>query len=242
MTKKITAMLCAIAVTGLLTAEAAKKNDPSKKEVEALMKEIGGDHYIERTKFNDLCSLKYEDSTGEDNYWHIYVGATKKDGYFVYVYNNVPEYLGFYKVEYEPVDYEEGTVLLDSGESDEDGGTIFINLPIPDKGPAAKVRIEGVQVEFKKNPLLEPEDKVAGAATGGIPAVPKQTTASGEVIDYRDWKLTLGGKERTINAIYVKFEKGQLTIKSSKNGKEATVPGSSLSEEDKEYVKRMLAK
>lgn len=242
MTKKITALLCAIAVTGLLTAEAVKKNDPSKKEVEALMKEIGGDHYQERMKFNDLCSLKYEDSTGEDNYWHIYVGETKKDGYHVIIYNNVPEYLGFYKSNYEPVDYEEETVLLDSEESDSEGGTIYIKLPISAKGPALKVRDGSTLFEFKKNPLLEPEDKVTAAATGGIPAVPKQTSATGKVIDYRDWKITMKGREITVNAIFVKLEKGNVTLKSAKNGRETSIPGSALSEEDKEYVRSITAK
>ena len=236
-------ILVTIAAMGMLTAEAAKKNDPDKKEVLKLMEEIGDVHFEERMKVNDLCSLKFEDASGEDSFYHIYVGTLKKGGYHVIVYNNVPEYLGFYKVEYEPSDYEEGTILLDSGDSDEDGNTSYFNLPIPDNFKGATVRIDGVPTKFVKNPQLE--EKAAGSAlakTGGIPVVPKETSASGEVIDYRDWKITMNGKEITVNAIFVKVDKGKVTIKNSKNGREAQIPGSALSDEDKEYVRRITAK
>ncbi len=244
MKKLITALTCTtIIFSGALSAKAEKKNDPDKKDVEKLLKEIGAEHYVERMKVRDFCSLKYEKTEDEDSYWHIYSGQLKEGGYHVIIYNNVPEYLGFYRVDFEPVEYEEGKIMLDSGDSDEDGNSYFYDLPLPDKGPAATVRIDGVPTKFVKNPKLEAEKtEVAGTKTGGIPVVPKETTASGEVIDYRDWTITMGGKQVTVNAIYVKFEKGKVTIKNSKNGREAEIPGSALSTEDQEYIKRMIAK
>ena len=177
----------------------------------------------------------------KDDYYHVYNASMKEGGYRIIIYNNKPEYLGYYATDFEGSDYEEGAILLDSGESDEDGNTDYFNLPIPDKGPAAKVRIDGIPTPFVKNPQLE-ATKTAAKSGGGIPVVPKETSATGEVIDYRDWKISMKGKTITLNAKFEKMEKGKVFIKSSKNGKVAQVPGSALSDEDKEYVKRITAK
>lgn len=242
MKKTLTALLCLTTVLiGTTTQAGTKKNDPNKKEVEKLLKEIGGEHYVERMKINDLCSMKFDGSDGEDDFYHIYTASMKAGGYRILIYNNKPEYLGFYATEFEGSDYEEGAVLLDSGESDEDGGTIYYNLPIPDKGPAAKVRIDGTPTAFVKNPQLEADNTAVAKSGGGIPVVPKETSASGEVIDYRDWTITMQGKKITVNAKFEKIEKGKVYIKNAKNGKVAPVPGSALSDEDKEYVKRITA-
>lgn len=242
MKKTLITLLCAtVVMVGTTTIAGTKKNDPNKKEVEALLKGIGGDHYVEKMKISDLCSLKFEDASGEDDYYHIYNVTMKGSGYRILVYNNKPEYLGFYATEYEGADYEEGAILLDSGESDEDGNSNYFNLPIPDKGPAAKVRIDGTPVSFVKNPQLEATETVAKSG-GGIPVVPKETSASGEVIDYRDWTITMKGKQITVNAKFEKVESGKVFIKNSKNGKVAGVPGSAISDEDKEYVKRITSK
>ncbi|MEI6892534.1 MAG: hypothetical protein V5783_10220 [Pontiella sp.] len=219
---------------------AARENDPDRREVESLMKEIGGEHYVERMRISALCSLEFEKPDGEDDYYHIYDVTLRDGGYRIIIYNNIPEYLGYYEIAYEASDYEKGTLLLDSGESNEDGDLLYYSLPIPDKGPAAKVRINGVQVSFVKNPNLEVEK--IDAATGGIPVVPKETSDSGEVIDYRDWTITMGGRDITVNAIFEKVEKGKVYIKNSKNGKVAAIPGSALSDKDKEYVTRITAK
>jgi hypothetical protein len=247
MKRSITVFICAtIATAALLPFNAlagTKKNDPDKKEVLKEIEEIGGDHYVEKMKVSQLCNLKFEAADGEDDYYHIYNASLKEGGYRIIIYNNKPEYLGFYTSPYEGVDYEEGAILLDSGESDEDGNSVYFNLPIPNKGPAAKVRIDGTPVSFVKNPKLEEAEKAAGdMAAGGIPVVPKETSASGEVIDYRDWTITMQGKEITVNAKFEKVEKGKVYIKNAKNGKVAAIPGSALSDADKEYVTRISAK
>ncbi|WP_372795825.1 SHD1 domain-containing protein [Pontiella sp.] len=243
MRKLLTTLICTtIAATGMLSAQAAKKNDPDKKEVEKLLKEIGGEHYVERMKIRDFCSMRYEMPDGEDGYWHVLSGQLKEGGYHVIIYNNVPEYLGFYKVDFEPEEYEEGKIMLNSGDADEDGNAYYFDLPIPSKGPAQTVRIDGVPSKFVKNPRLEKKEGGGPALAGGIPAVPKEKSASGEVIDYRDWTINMGGKAVTVNAIFVKVERGKVTIKNAKNGREAEIPGSALSDEDKEYVRRITTK
>ncbi len=245
MKKIITAFVCATFATftflPLSATAGTKKNDPDKKEVEKIVKELGDTHYVERMKINSLCSLKFEDSSGEDDFYHIYSASLKEGGYRIIVFDNKPQYLGYYATEFEGVDYEEGAILLDSGESDEDGNINYFSLPIPDKGPAAKVRIDGIPTVFVKAPGADEK-----AASSGIGKVAAGTGGEAIVDDnspqYRDWKITLQGKERTFNAIYISVAKGKVTIKDSKRGKTATVPVSALSAEDVEYLKKITAK
>ena len=246
MKKTLTTLLSATAflltLSTVETMAGTKKNDPDKKEVLKELKEtIGGEHYVDKMKVNSMGYLKFEAPDGEDDFYHIYNASLREGGYRIVIYNNKPEYLGYYATEFEGSELEQGAILLDSGESDEDGNTDYITLPIPDKGPASKVRIDGVQVSFVKNPQLE-ADKTAVAASGGIPVVQKETSADGEVIDYRDWTITMKGKQSIFNAKFEKVEGGKVFIKSSKNGKVASVPGSVLSDEDKAYVTRITSK
>ena len=231
--------------TSSITVDAAtKKNDPNKKEVEKILKEIGGEHYVDDMKINDICTLDFEDpKTEEDVYYHIYSGSLRKGGYHLIIFDNKPEYLGYYSVSFEPADYEEGAVLLDSGDSDEDGNTYWHTVALDVDGPPEKIRIDGTPVSFVKNPNREAEEKMNGSDGAPMLVVPeKEKSASGEVIDYRDWTITMQGKEITVNAIFEKIEGGKVYIKNAKNGRVAAVPGSALSEEDKEYVKRISAK
>ncbi len=230
-----------IAFISLDAVAGTKKNDPNRKEVEKILKEAGDTHYVERMKISALCSMKMEDAAGEDLYYHIYNVSLKKGGYRIVIFDNTPKYLGYYATEYEGVDYEEGSILLDSGDSDEDGNTSYYTLPISEKGPADKIRIDGVQTVLVKGP--DADDKKSsgiGKAVGGGVAAP--VSASGTVLEYRDWKITLKGKEITANAIFVSLEKGKVTIKDSKLGKNATIPVSALSPEDVEYLKKVMTK
>jgi len=231
--------LIAVAV-GMSTAStlAVKKNDPDKREVEKILKEIGGDHYVEKMKVYELCSMKLEDADGEDVYYHIYNISLRKGGYRIVIFDNTPKYLGFYPTQYEATDYEEGAVLLDSGDSDADGNTSYFNLPIPVKGPSDKIRIDGVPASFVKNPKLEEEKKDAAGGNTAL-AVPKEKSSTGVEIDYRDWKIMLKGKERTYNAIFVEKDGNRIKIKDSKRGKTAAVPISALSLDDREYLKSL---
>lgn len=243
MKKTLLTILCATSIAVTPSAFAAKKNDPNRKEVQTELEEIQEGHYVERMKISQLCTLDFEDADGEDIYYHFYTGTLKSGKYHLIIYDNTPSYLGYYLLDFEPADYEEGTILLDSGESTGDGATLWHEVVIKSTGPIDKIRVDGVPVSFVKNPKLEADANAeATAETGGIPAVPKETAASGEVIDYRDWTITIKGNTVTVNAIFVEVKDGKVTIKNSKNGKEAHIPGSALSEADREYVKRITGK
>ena len=243
MKKTVLMIICAaMATTTLTTFARVKKNDPDKKEVLKELEEIGEGHFVERMKVSDLCTLEFEDENGEDIFYHVYVGTLKNDKYHLIFYDNTPTYLGYYLIDHEPVDYEDEAVLLDTGEANEDGDSEYFEVALKKTGPIQKIRVDGVPVTFQKNPKLEAKAEGQVAATGGIPVVPKETSETGEVIDYRDWTITIKGNTVTVNAIFVKVEGGKVTIKNAKNGKEAQIPGSALSDEDKEYVKRITGK
>ncbi len=226
-----------LSFTAVNTSAKVKKNDPDKKEVEKILKEIGGEHYVDKMKVSSLCSMEMENN-GEEIYYHIYNVSLREGGYRIVIFDNTPNYLGFYPTDFEPTDYEEGAVLLDSGDSDEEGNTSYFNLPIPAKGPSDKVRIDGVPKTFVKNPKLEKKAGTLTTDSTGALVVPKVKTASGVEIDYRDWKITIQGKERVYNAIFVaKDGSSKITIKDSKRGATATIPVSALSADDVEYLK-----
>lgn len=246
MYKRLITTMLMLATLGfsLVQSDAAKKNDPDDGEVEEILKKIGGEHFIEDMKVRNYCSLEFEnEETEEEVYYHFYVGTLRKGGYHLIVFNNKPEYLGFYKTDYEPSEYNETEILLNSGESDEDGNSYYYNIAFSIKGPAEKIRIDGTPVSFVKNPNLEKEKSTESSGEEMVLVVPeKKTSSTGEVIDYRDWKITMGGQERIVNAIFEKVDDGKVYIKSSKNGAVAGIPGSALSLEDQEYVKRVMEK
>ncbi|MEA2067603.1 MAG: hypothetical protein U9P12_00245 [Verrucomicrobiota bacterium] len=176
----------------------------------------------------------------EPTYYHVFCGTLKKAGYRIIIFDNKPEYLGYYTTEFEPADYGEGEILLDSGDSDEDGNTSWFTVTIGSRGPSDKIRIDGIPTPFVKNPKLEGQGKAVAAGGGsGAIAVPKQKSASGATIDYRDWLITIQGKERTYNAIFVKKVGSKIEIKDSKRGKTATIPISAISKMDREYLKEL---
>lgn len=241
MKKTLTILMSTTIILGMASSALAggeKKNPPrNSKEVEKFLKEAGGEHFPERMKISNKMSIDVEDT-----YFHVFSGSLKKGGYHIIIFNNVPEYLGYYASEYEPSDYEEGTVFLDSGDSDEDGNPTYYTVPIGEKGPADKIRIDGIPTKFVKAPGADEKKAVSGigkVAEGGTAAM---ETAEEDAIQYRDWKITIQGKERTYNAIFVSVEKGKVSIKDSKRGKIATLPVSALSSEDVEYLKEITAK
>lgn len=231
--KKTTTTLMSMAlVLGLASgaiAKSEKQNDPNKGEVVKAIKDAGGEHNPERMKLGKVGSIE----AGE-TFYHAWCGTMKNDGYRVLIFNNTPSYLGFYTTEFEPVDYEDGAVLLDSGENDEDGNTSYFSLAIGSDGPNDKVRIDGIPSPFVKNEKAEAKKATGKAATTATTTADKENE-----IDYRDWKIKIKGQVSTFNAIFVKNEGGKVYIKDSKRGKTAAVPYSSLSAEDKDYVKKI---
>jgi phosphoribosylformylglycinamidine (FGAM) synthase PurS component len=230
-----------LSFTSINAQAKTKKNDPDKKTVEKILKEVGGEHYVDKMRINQVCSMEMENAAGEEVYYHVYNISLREGGYRIAFFDNTPNYLGFYKSEFEATDYEEGAILLDSGDSDEEGNTSFFTLPVGIAGPASKVRIDGVPTPLVKNPKLDPKANGETGENGGGPiAVPQPKSASGKDIEYRDWKITIQGKERDYNAIFVeKSGATSIKIKDSKRGMTATVPISSLSRDDQAYLKEI---
>lgn len=230
MKRTIGAVVC-MALTAVLATNAVagsvKKNAPRKKAVEADLKKIGGEHFPKRMKINEVGSVK-----AGDTYYHVFSGVLPKGGYHVIIYDNTPKYLGFYATDFEPTDYEEGAVLLDSGD-----GETFYRIPIKPSGPDPKTKVrlpEGLPLTFVAAP---------GVTTGGSKeeaAAPKVATGKkGVVAEYREWTIVRRGKKPIkARAIYVSQTFGSVTIKSEANGREAVIPMNELSREDQEYVKQ----
>lgn len=247
MKKTFTTLMALALVASMASTVIAgvKKNDPDKKEVEKILKETGETHYVEKMKVSQLCSMKVEDASGEDTYFHVYNVTLRKGGYRIVIFDNTPNYLGYYATEYEAADYEEGAILLDSGDSDEDGNTTYYTVPLPSKGPATKVRIDGVPTSFVKNPKLEAKAG-ATAADGSTPALATGSTemaaAEQEAAQYREWKITMKGKTIPVRAKFISYDarKKTVTIKNEKGGVEKAFPASIFSDEDKEYLKTVI--
>jgi len=210
-------------LAGSAVASSVKKNAPKKKAVEAELKKIGGEHFPDRMKVREIGPI----SVG-DTYFHAFSGELKKVGYHVIIYDNDLNYLGFYATDFEPSDYEEGAVLLDSGD-----GEVFYKIPIKAKGPAPKVRLpEGLPLVFVPAPGAK------AATDGGVTAPKVATGKDGITAEYREWTITRKGKTIKVRAIYVSQAVGTVDIKSEANGKIAKVRLSELSREDQAYVKQ----
>ena len=65
LTTLLSATVIVLAMSSVESLAGTKKNDPNKKEVEKLLKEIGGEHYVERMKISSLCSMKFDGADGE---------------------------------------------------------------------------------------------------------------------------------------------------------------------------------
>jgi hypothetical protein len=231
--KKVLGLIMSIALfTGsTLTAEAKseKKNPPKNtKAVEEALTKAGGDHFPEKMKVSKVGPIEVDDT-----FYHAFCGSLKKAGYRIILFDNQQNYLGYYLSEFEPADYEEGAVLLDSGESDEDGNPDYYYLRIGSKGPSDKVSIDGIPSLFVKNEAAAA--KVAEAKASAV------STASSEPIqpEYREWILINRGKKVPVEAIYVKQGGNKITLKKKSDGRSKDFPLSMLSEADKEYVKTL---
>ncbi len=227
------AMTLAMGVATNALAKTEKKNPPrNSRAVEEALKEVDGEHYPERMK---VSGSKMPIKAG-DTYYHCFSGTLKEGGYHVIIFDNTPKYLGFYKTKFEPYDYEEGALMLNSGECDEDGNDIPFLLPITAKGPADKVNINGVVTPFVKNPNLE-----AKKEPGGVPAGPaKVATKEGKALvpEYREWTINMRGKQMKFTAIYVQKSGTKVTLKEQKRGLSNDFPIAALSKEDQAYLKQ----
>jgi len=236
MKKTVGIMMLAALVSGMAThvnAKQERENQPRGKAVLAKLKELGEPHYIERMKVREMCTLE----TG-DTYIHVYTGVLKKMGYHVIFYDNHDHYLGFYYTEYEPTDYEEAAILLDSGD-----GENFYEIPIGSKGPPDTIRIDGMPVKFVKSDWYTA--KLEGGTGTETATTDKAATATSEAKEddtlkpeFRTWTITFKGKPVKARAIFIKQEKNQVFLKLEANGKEKAFSLYSLSKKDQAYIKQ----
>lgn len=220
-----------IMIGALLTNMAAtagdreKKNEPkSRTAVSEAVSAAGAKHFPEKMKIRSVGSIKMENT-----YYHVYCGILKGGyEYHVILFDNKPEYLGYYLTEFEPTGTEngkkEGAVLIDL----EDGNEASIRIR-QIKGPADMATIDGVKSYFVKAPEKK---KVSTLVT-------KAKEDKGVVKpEFRKWTITKESKKHTVRAIYVSQDFGKVTVRAEASGREVTVPKSMISKEDREYIKQ----
>jgi len=219
----ITIMALATGITTNTMAKTEKKDQPKARFVKEALEAIGGAHFPEKIKIKRSSSIEIEDT-----YYHIYEGELEKTGYHIIIFDNQRNYLGYYKSDFPPTNYEiEGCIVIDSGTIDDDtGDPLYYPIPIDaKKGLPKRVQIGGMPTSLVKAPKSETTAK--GAAEDGV-ITP----------EYRDWTITHKGKKIPARAIYVKQSGGKVYLKLESNGREKGFLLNTLSREDQTYVKQ----
>lgn len=222
--KKILYIMMAGAVMAISADAASKredKNEPKdRRAATAAVQAAGAEHFPEKMKIREIGSIKMEKT-----YYHVYCGELKRGGYHVIVFDNTPRYLGYYLTEYEPTDLEEDGIML----SMDDGELEKIRVK-EDTGPVDNTRIDGMATKFIKSPVPEKKKVVAEEGSGEAGDLNKP--------DFREWTITHGTKKIKVRAIYVSQTFGKVTLRGEASGKENAFPISSISDEDKAYIKK----
>ena len=209
-TKPVLITLALICMASMSFSE--KKNPPrNTRAVEQALMEAGEPHFPEDIDVQKLGPIKHNET-----YFHAYA-ASLDTNYRVLFFNNTPTYLGYYEVAFEPVDYEEGAVLLAGG-----GGTYF-SLPLSKEGPAKEVVIDGTPIPFIINEK----------ATKGPEKTTEDESSDAPKIVYRMWTVNIKGRDIPVKALFVKKEGSQIFLQDEKRG---IVKGFSLSKLGKEDV------
>ena len=191
-----------------------KKNAPDDDVIETALTNAGNEHYPEKFKFDEIGSIEYEDT-----YYHSYIGYNKDGTYRVLFFNNTSDYLGYYTVEFEPIDYEKGAVLLDDGAD----GNYYIRLG--KNGPPENILIDGIKITFKKNKKIESKKETI-----------INNVVEKPVIAYRIWTIKRGGKIHNPECIFVKKVGSKVYLKEKTRGKTVPFSDRELSKEDILYL------
>ena len=237
MLKLLTGIALIIGIATTCFAKREKKNSPkSNRTVEEAIQAAGGEHWPEKK----MKVKKIGEVEVGDTYYHIVKGELKDIGYRIIVFDNIPEYLGYYPSSIEPDYAEKDAIYLDSGDADDEGDPIFYKIKIPLKGPAKQAVIDGAQVAFVYAKAVAAPG-AAGATTAAAQPADGETADAADdptVPAYREWIITRGGKKITARALYVKQDFGKVWLKSEGNGNEVAFAITELSKEDQEYVKK----
>jgi hypothetical protein len=216
------------------TASAVIKNEPDEDIVVEDLKELGEKHWHKDMDVDEFGSLRVEDpATGDDTYFHIFFSYLNEE-YRVIIYDNNEQYLGYYKTPLEPVDMEEGAVLVDSGD-----GSSYYKLPVTTEEFPERMRLGLNFVNFIKNQQLKRESApVAKAESGSEESADKPANDSEP--EYRTWTVSINNKDVTFNAVFVKNDGPQIYLKESKRGLENNFSYQIFSEKDQTYLKDLL--
>lgn len=235
-----TALILAL-VLGIAHDGFAKKRVPSKRDVERELLKLGGEHSPEGMKIREVGSIE----VGDDMYFHVFSGRLEDDaGYHLIIFDNTPQYVGYYQIAFEAQEVGPNAVMIDTGDFDPaTEAPLYKEINIDASGPAARIQINGIPSKFVKPP--EPEVATPDAASSS-PAAPAASNRPAPGTpkrkpEYRTWHVTVGDQVVEVeSAVFININKGNVTIKSGKNGKSVTRPVSDFSEEDKAYLKDLL--
>lgn len=221
--------------TGMATntiAKTERKEQPKARFVTETLEALGEPHYPEKMKVKRITSIE----VGE-TYYHIFEGKLDTVGYHIIVFDNYRNYLGFYKSDFPPCNEEkDNSIMIDSGDVDDDGNTLFYPIPIdPAKGLLERIQIGGTPTNLERAPKKEGEEEV-GPQGGAKKKGPEGAAENKLVPEYREWTITLKGKELKVRAIYVKQTFAKVTLKAEASGRTNDFDITSLSKEDREYV------
>lgn len=215
---KISIILFFSLFLSLNLAISEKKNPPKNDDViEEALKLAGDLHYPEEFKFDDIGTIDHEDT-----YYHAFIGYNDDGTYRVLFFDNDQNYLGYYNVDYEPVDYEDSTVLLD----DESDG--FFGIRLGKDGPIDAIIIDGIKTSFNRNKKIDKKED----------SVIDNKIEKPQII-YRNWTIKRGSKTYTYECIFVKKVGSKIYLKEKSRGKTLPFSETELSTEDILYLEAL---
>ena len=207
-----------------VTAKSERKDPPKRRFVEEVLAEAGGTHFPKKMDVKKITSVEIGDT-----YYHIYEGELDAVGFHIIVFDNYRNYLGYYKSDFPPSNYEiENCIAIDSGTVDDYEEPLYYPIPIDaKKGLPAKIQLGGMPTKFVKAPKKEGSEAKKAAGDGETEP------------EYRTWTIIHKGKEIPVRAIYIKQSPGKVYLKAEANGVTKPFAISSLSKGDQEYVKQL---
>lgn len=234
----ITILALAAGIATNAAAKTERKDQPKARFVKETLETLGETHFPEKIKIKRITSIE----VGE-TYYHVYEGELDKTGYHIIVFDNKRNYLGYYKSDFPPTNYQiDGSIVIDPGTVDDDGEALYFSIPIDEqKGLPPRLQIGGMPTEFVKSPTYD--EAIKGATGGGTAAegsaAKKAEDGEEEIVpEFRTWTIAFKGKPVEARAIFVKREKNEVFLRLEATGKEKGFPLHTLSKADQEYVKQ----
>lgn len=231
----IVIMALAAGMAANTIAKSEKKEQPKVRYVVETLKALGEIHHPEKMKIKRVTSIPVGDT-----YYHIFEGELDTVGYHIIIFGNQQNYLGFYKSNFAPCNYQiKNNIVIDSGDVDADGETLYFPIPIDiKKGLPVKVQIGGTPTKLEKAPGKEGGEEAVSKTTEEGQADSKATEESQAEPEYRDWTITLKGRKIPVRAVYVKQTFAKVTLKAEASGRTNEFDITALSKEDREYIKQ----